>query len=221
MFEMMSAFWWMPWMCWSSEPSMFRTVHRMTKNVQLSWTWFFITCLSPTHVVAVAVVPGQISLEEFIEGAERDPWVMEQLQLDLGPCEWFMEQQQKKKSWPSLYHLPCFDTILFSCFCGRLRKRPVADYRGGNGHSEFQEIVVFVSMWQWFLHFQVFMLFVFYLPPTERTIWRASYTLSSEVKVVRRITYQKDKVFLLEFLFISDSICHSEILINEFMLKSY
>lgn len=40
----------------------------------------------------------QISLEEFIEGAERDPWVMEQLKLDLGPCEWFMEQQLKKKS---------------------------------------------------------------------------------------------------------------------------
>ncbi|XP_075872467.1 guanylyl cyclase-activating protein 2-like [Nelusetta ayraudi] len=40
----------------------------------------------------------QISLEEFIEGAERDPWVMEQLKLDLGPCEWFMEQQQRKNS---------------------------------------------------------------------------------------------------------------------------
>lgn len=33
----MSAFWWMPWMCWSSEPSMFSNVHKMTKNVQLSW----------------------------------------------------------------------------------------------------------------------------------------------------------------------------------------
>ncbi|KAM3877183.1 guanylyl cyclase-activating protein 2-like [Diretmus argenteus] len=39
---------------------------------------------------------GQISLEEFIEGAERDPWVMEQLQLDVGPCGWFLQQQEKK-----------------------------------------------------------------------------------------------------------------------------
>lgn len=56
-----------------------------------------MTCLSLTHFATADVVPGQISLEEFIEGAERDPWVMEQLKLDLGPCEWFMEQQQKKK----------------------------------------------------------------------------------------------------------------------------
>ncbi|XP_030016484.1 guanylyl cyclase-activating protein 2-like [Sphaeramia orbicularis] len=39
---------------------------------------------------------SQISLEEFIEGAERDPWVMEQLKLDIGPCEWFNLQQEKK-----------------------------------------------------------------------------------------------------------------------------
>uniref|UniRef100_A0A3Q3W7H9 EF-hand domain-containing protein n=1 Tax=Mola mola TaxID=94237 RepID=A0A3Q3W7H9_MOLML len=39
---------------------------------------------------------SQISLEEFIEGAEKDPWVMDQLKLDIGPCEWFIEQQQEK-----------------------------------------------------------------------------------------------------------------------------
>ncbi|XP_075934831.1 guanylyl cyclase-activating protein 2-like [Anarhichas minor] len=38
---------------------------------------------------------SQISLEEFIEGAERDPWVMDQLKLDIGPCDWFIEQQEK------------------------------------------------------------------------------------------------------------------------------
>lgn len=38
---------------------------------------------------------GQISLEEFIEGAERDPWVMDQLKLDIQPCDWFIEQQEK------------------------------------------------------------------------------------------------------------------------------
>lgn len=35
---------------------------------------------------------GQI----FIEGAEKDPWLMNQLRLDIGPCEWFIEQQEKK-----------------------------------------------------------------------------------------------------------------------------
>ncbi|XP_076011730.1 guanylate cyclase activator 1g [Genypterus blacodes] len=38
---------------------------------------------------------SQISLEEFIEGAEKDPWVMEQLKLDIGPCDWFIGQQEK------------------------------------------------------------------------------------------------------------------------------
>ncbi|XP_056134919.1 guanylyl cyclase-activating protein 2-like [Lampris incognitus] len=38
---------------------------------------------------------GQISLEEFIEGAEKDPWVMDQLRLDFRPCGWFLEQKDK------------------------------------------------------------------------------------------------------------------------------
>ncbi|XP_047009529.1 guanylate cyclase activator 1g [Ictalurus punctatus] len=38
---------------------------------------------------------GQISLEEFIEGAERDTWVMEQLRLDLRPTRWFIKHQNK------------------------------------------------------------------------------------------------------------------------------
>ncbi|GAA6222893.1 guanylyl cyclase-activating protein 2-like [Lates japonicus] len=39
---------------------------------------------------------SQISLDEFIEGAEKDPWVMDQLKLDIGPCDWFIEQQNKE-----------------------------------------------------------------------------------------------------------------------------
>ncbi|XP_072321247.1 guanylyl cyclase-activating protein 2-like [Eucyclogobius newberryi] len=40
---------------------------------------------------------SQISLEEFIEGAEKDPWLMDQLKLDIGPCEWYIYQQEKKQ----------------------------------------------------------------------------------------------------------------------------
>ncbi|XP_036441082.1 guanylyl cyclase-activating protein 2-like [Colossoma macropomum] len=38
---------------------------------------------------------GQISLQEFIEGAQRDQWVMDQLRLDLRPTGWFINHQNK------------------------------------------------------------------------------------------------------------------------------
>ncbi|XP_072551236.1 guanylyl cyclase-activating protein 2-like [Salminus brasiliensis] len=39
---------------------------------------------------------GQISLQEFIEGAQKDKWVLEQLRLDLRPTGWFIDHQAKK-----------------------------------------------------------------------------------------------------------------------------
>ncbi|XP_041671741.1 guanylyl cyclase-activating protein 2-like [Cheilinus undulatus] len=38
---------------------------------------------------------SEISLEEFVEGAEKDPWVLEQLRLDIGPCDWFNQKHEK------------------------------------------------------------------------------------------------------------------------------
>ncbi|XP_061567363.1 guanylyl cyclase-activating protein 2-like [Cololabis saira] len=35
---------------------------------------------------------SQISLEEFMEGAEKDPWVMDQLKLDIRPSDWFLKR---------------------------------------------------------------------------------------------------------------------------------
>ncbi|XP_060778825.1 guanylate cyclase activator 1g [Neoarius graeffei] len=37
----------------------------------------------------------QISLEEFMESAQKDTWVMEQLRLDLQPARWFSKHQNK------------------------------------------------------------------------------------------------------------------------------
>ncbi|XP_035991751.1 guanylyl cyclase-activating protein 2-like [Fundulus heteroclitus] len=39
---------------------------------------------------------SQISLEEFIEGTEKDPWLLEQLRLDIAPTDWFIKHQEKK-----------------------------------------------------------------------------------------------------------------------------
>ncbi|MEQ2190393.1 hypothetical protein XENOCAPTIV_008567 [Xenoophorus captivus] len=38
---------------------------------------------------------SQISLEEFIEGAQKDPWLLEQLRLDIAPTDWFIKHQEK------------------------------------------------------------------------------------------------------------------------------
>ncbi|XP_056599970.1 guanylyl cyclase-activating protein 2-like [Triplophysa dalaica] len=38
---------------------------------------------------------GHISLEEFLEGAQKDKWVMEHLKLDVRPCGWFLGHQKK------------------------------------------------------------------------------------------------------------------------------
>ncbi|XP_053305567.1 guanylyl cyclase-activating protein 2-like [Spea bombifrons] len=38
---------------------------------------------------------GQLSLEEFIEGAKKDEWVLKMLQLNTSPYNWVMEQRRK------------------------------------------------------------------------------------------------------------------------------
>ncbi|XP_040838908.1 guanylyl cyclase-activating protein 2 [Ochotona curzoniae] len=38
---------------------------------------------------------GQLSLNEFIEGARRDKWVMKMLQMDVNPGGWISQQRRK------------------------------------------------------------------------------------------------------------------------------
>uniref|UniRef100_A0A8C0WY54 Guanylyl cyclase-activating protein 2 n=1 Tax=Castor canadensis TaxID=51338 RepID=A0A8C0WY54_CASCN len=38
---------------------------------------------------------GQLSLNEFIEGARRDKWVMKMLQMDVNPGGWITQQRRK------------------------------------------------------------------------------------------------------------------------------
>ncbi|XP_017285286.1 guanylyl cyclase-activating protein 2 [Kryptolebias marmoratus] len=40
---------------------------------------------------------SEICLEEFIEGAEKDPWLMEQLKLDIGPADWLIGRSSPDK----------------------------------------------------------------------------------------------------------------------------
>lgn len=37
---------------------------------------------------------GELSLDEFIDGARRDKWVMKMLQMDVNPGDWMNEQSR-------------------------------------------------------------------------------------------------------------------------------
>ncbi|XP_031704472.1 guanylyl cyclase-activating protein 2-like [Anarrhichthys ocellatus] len=38
---------------------------------------------------------GQINLDEFIRGAQEDPWVLNMLKLDMNPAGWVLEQRRR------------------------------------------------------------------------------------------------------------------------------
>ncbi|KAI5098464.1 guanylyl cyclase-activating protein 2-like [Silurus meridionalis] len=38
---------------------------------------------------------GQITLEEFLAGAQKDPWILNLLRLDMNPYSWVVEQRRK------------------------------------------------------------------------------------------------------------------------------
>lgn len=38
---------------------------------------------------------GELSLDEFIDGARRDKWVMKMLQMDVNPGDWISERRRK------------------------------------------------------------------------------------------------------------------------------
>ncbi|KAM3876615.1 guanylyl cyclase-activating protein 2-like [Diretmus argenteus] len=38
---------------------------------------------------------GHINLDEFIKGAQQDPWVLNMLKLDMNPYGWVLEQRRK------------------------------------------------------------------------------------------------------------------------------
>ena len=38
---------------------------------------------------------GHINIDEFIKGAQQDPWVLNMLKLDMNPYGWVLEQRRK------------------------------------------------------------------------------------------------------------------------------
>ncbi|XP_061558626.1 guanylyl cyclase-activating protein 2-like [Phycodurus eques] len=42
---------------------------------------------------------GCINMEEFIKGAQQDPWVLNMLKLDINPALWVLEQRRKSTTF--------------------------------------------------------------------------------------------------------------------------
>ncbi|XP_062871533.1 guanylyl cyclase-activating protein 2 [Trichomycterus rosablanca] len=42
---------------------------------------------------------GELSLDEFVDGARRDKWVMKMLQMDVNPGEWINEQRRRSANF--------------------------------------------------------------------------------------------------------------------------
>lgn len=61
---------------------------------------FLLLCLicyvlfSPSCPLLISYT-GQLSLDEFIDGARKDKWVMKMLQMDVNPGGWISEQRRK------------------------------------------------------------------------------------------------------------------------------
>lgn len=62
----------------------------------LAFLFLCLIChvLSP-HLILLISCTGQLSLDEFIDGARKDKWVMKMLQMDVNPGGWIVEQRRK------------------------------------------------------------------------------------------------------------------------------
>lgn len=63
------------------------------RNESLQW------CLANLYSSYSLCFPGQITLSEFMEGAQKDEWLMNMLKLDINVTGW-VNQNSWKKSWP-------------------------------------------------------------------------------------------------------------------------
>lgn len=61
---------------------------------QVYWVFDWFVCLFLILCNCVNL-SGQITLEEFLAGAQKEPWILNMLRLDMNPYSWVMEQRRK------------------------------------------------------------------------------------------------------------------------------
>uniref|UniRef100_A0A8B9JI60 Guanylyl cyclase-activating protein 2 n=1 Tax=Astyanax mexicanus TaxID=7994 RepID=A0A8B9JI60_ASTMX len=51
------------------------------------------------NMINITEIPtGNITLDEFVEGAKKDPWILNMLRLDMNPYSWVLDQKRRKSA---------------------------------------------------------------------------------------------------------------------------
>uniref|UniRef100_A0A8B9R6F2 Guanylyl cyclase-activating protein 2 n=1 Tax=Astyanax mexicanus TaxID=7994 RepID=A0A8B9R6F2_ASTMX len=50
------------------------------------------------HTLSAEGTRGNITLDEFVEGAKKDPWILNMLRLDMNPYSWVLDQKRRKSA---------------------------------------------------------------------------------------------------------------------------
>lgn len=113
---------------------------------------------------------GQISLAEFMEGAQKDEWLMEMLKLDFNASGWVNQNWVKKTPWHkdisnfwNLNWVICIDGINLSgdgnvffqlsrtrvCYCQRCYKYGGLHIRVAGNCTDLWDLTLFLRWWMW------------------------------------------------------------------------
>ncbi|KAM6980495.1 uncharacterized protein FYW47_000208 [Aplochiton taeniatus] len=78
---------------------------------------------------------GNITMEEFMKGAQHDPWILNMLQLDMNPYGWVLEQRRKTKTPFGVrmgQNMDCNSEQLDQCDIQELYKNFIMDCPSGS-----------------------------------------------------------------------------------------
>lgn len=67
----------------------------MVELLHIMYNIVLVLLLRYMLFISITLSLGQLSLDEFIDGARKDKWVMKMLQMDVSPGSWINEQRRK------------------------------------------------------------------------------------------------------------------------------
>lgn len=128
-----------------------------------------VSSLCPSLFIFFSITPllsfplGQISLAEFMEGAQKDEWLMDMLKLDFNASGWVIQNRTKTLWYKDMFHL--WDSVLhvdgFLSGDGCLPPNTQVYFQGQSMYGGLNETApgnwpqlkhVTFSLWWWMWH---------------------------------------------------------------------